>query len=504
MNATGGSLPEPVTATADLGSFINGRFVFGDGAQRLPVIDPATEQQVGTLLESDAAQVDAAVCSARAAFESGVWSRQSTDRRQACMLRVRDLIMVHADALAASECTNTGIPMTQLRKLHIPGAAHHFQYYAELASQLKGELHQQRSGYQIQVSREPVGIAALISPWNGPVNMSCGKIAAALAFGNSCVLKPSEYTPLAFVKLMEILREAGVPDGVVNMVNGRGSVTGAALASHPGIDLVSFTGGSASGPLVNVAAARNLKRTTMELGGKSANIILESADLERALDGALAGIFTTNGQQCLAGSRILVQRSIADAFIRRFVERTRAIRVGDPFDPRTELGPLAYRAHMEKVLAYASVAQEEGASLLHGGRRAPQMARGWFVEPTVVQAPSNQLRICQEEVFGPLATFLTFDTLDDAITIANQSDFGLVAYLWTNDLSDVTRATREIRAGTIWVNTTLVGDPRAPFGGVKQSGSGREGGTGSVEFYTELKSVVIPNGPAPIIRLGLG
>lgn len=504
MSGTDPQQAGPVVATADLAGFIDGKFATHGAPYRLPVIDPATEQQVGILLESDAEQVDVAVRSARTAFESGVWSRQSTDRRQACMLRVRDLIMRHADDLAASECTNTGIPLTQLRKLHMPGSAHHFQYYAELASQLKGELHQQRSGYQIQVSREPVGVAALISPWNGPINMSCAKIAAALAFGNCCVLKPSEYTPLAFVRLMEILREAGVPDGVVNMVNGRGAVTGAALASHPGVDLVSFTGGSTSGPLVNVAAARNLKRTTMELGGKSANIILESADLERALDGALAGIFMTNGQQCLAGSRILVQRSIAPEFMRRFVARTSAIRIGDPFNAKTELGPLAYRAHMEKVLAYADVAQGEGATLLHGGRRAPLLPRGWYVEPTVVHAPSNTLRICQEEVFGPLATFLEFDTLDEAIRIANASDFGLVAYLWTNNLADVTRATRDIRAGTIWVNTTLVGDPRAPFGGVKHSGSGREGGTGSVEFYTELKSVVIPNGPAPVSRFGLG
>jgi 5-carboxymethyl-2-hydroxymuconic-semialdehyde dehydrogenase/aminomuconate-semialdehyde/2-hydroxymuconate-6-semialdehyde dehydrogenase len=495
----------PTPAATDLTAFINGRFTAAGGEpHRHAVIDPATEQTVGELLESDAAQVDAAVRAARAAFDTGAWSRQSTDRRQACMLRVRDLILRNADALAASECTNTGIPYPQLRQLHIPGAAHHFQFYAELASQLKGELHQQRSGYQLQVSREPVGVAALISPWNGPVNMSCAKIAAALAFGNSCVLKPSEYTPLAFVRLMEIFREAGIPDGVVNMVNGRGAVTGAALASHPGIDLVSFTGGSVSGPLVNAAAARNLKRTTMELGGKSANIILESADLERALDGALAGIFTTNGQQCLAGSRILLQRSIAAAFIERFVERTRAIRIGNPFDPGTELGPMAYRAHMERVLAYAEVARAEGATLLHGGRRASQMPRGWYVEPTVVHARSNDLRICQEEVFGPLATFLEFDTLDEAIAIANASDFGLVAYLWTDALSAVTRATRALRAGTIWVNTTLVGDPRAPFGGIKQSGSGREGGIGSVEFYTELKSVVIPNGPAPVPRIGLG
>lgn len=493
----------PAAATGDLTAFINGKFAKPEASHPLAVIDPATEQQVGSLLESDAGQVDVAVRAARTAFESGVWSRQSTDRRQACMLRVRDLIMRNADALAASECTNTGIPFTQLRKLHVPGAAHHFQFYAELASQLKGELHQQRSGYQIQVSREPAGVAALISPWNGPVNMSCAKIAAALAFGNCCVLKPSEYTPLAFVRLMEILHEAGVPDGVVNMVNGRGAVTGAALASHPGVDLVSFTGGSASGPLVNVAAARNLKRTTMELGGKSANIIMQSADLEKALDGALAGIFTTNGQQCLAGSRILVQRSIAPTFMRRFVERTRALRIGDPFDASTELGPMAYRAHMEKVLAYAQIARGEGAAVLHGGGRPAQMSKGWYVEPTVVHATSNALRICQEEVFGPLATFIEFDTLDEAIAIANASDFGLVAYLWTNELSDMTRATREIRAGTIWVNTTLVGDPRAPFGGIKQSGNGREGGTGSVEFYTELKSVVIPNGPAPVSRMGL-
>ncbi len=411
MTVAAAGAARPTAAAADLLGFVDGRFVAADDARRLPVIDPATELQVGTLLESDAAQVDAAVRAARTAFDSGVWSRQSTDRRQACMLRVRDLIMRNADALAASECTNTGIPLTQLRKLHIPGAAHAFQFYAELASQLKGELHQQRSGYQIQVSREPVGVAALISPWNGPVNMS---------------------------------------------------------------------------------------------SGKSANIILESADLERALDGALAAIFTTNGQQCLAGSRILVQRSIAPAFMRRFVERARAIRIGDPFDPLTELGPMAYRAHMEKVLAYAEVARGEGAVVLHGGARPARMSKGWYVEPTVVHAPSNSLRICQEEVFGPLATFIEFDTLDEAITITNASDFGLVAYLWTNDLSAVTRASREIRAGTIWVNTTLVGDPRAPFGGVKQSGSGREGGTGSIEFYTELKSVVIPNGPAPIIRLGLG
>lgn len=488
---------------ATVSSFIQGRFIPPEASHQIAVINPATELPISLLHEANAAVVDRAVSSARASFESGVWSRISTDKRQSCLLRVRDLILEHADELAYLECCNTGIPLSQLRRLHITGAANHFQFYAELANQLKGELHQTRSNYQLLVSREPVGVAALISPWNGPVNMSCAKLAAALAFGNSCVLKPSEYTPLAFTRLMEIFCEAGLPDGVVNMVNGRGPVTGSALVEHPQVDLVSFTGGSSSGPLVNASAARGLKRTTMELGGKSASIVLESANLELALDGALAGNFMTNGQQCLAGSRILVQRSVAREFKEKFIARARAIRIGDPLDPKTELGPLAYEAHMQKVLSYVDIAREDGATLLTGGQRAAHMARGWYVEPTVVQASSNLARICQEEVFGPFAALLEFDTLSEAMELANQSQFGLVAYLWSNDMAAVMHATRELRAGTVWVNTTLVGDPRAPFGGLKQSGTGREGGVGSVEFYTELKSVVIPNGVAPIPRLGV-
>lgn len=487
-----------------ISSYVNGQFIEAANQHTLPVINPATEEQISLLYEADAHEVDLAVKAARASFDSGVWSRQSTDRRQATLLRVRDLMLKHAEELATLECLNTGIPYLQLKNLHVPGAAVGFQFHSEAASQLKGELHQQRSGYQLQVSREPAGVAALISPWNGPINLSCVKIAAALAYGNSCVLKPSEFTPLAFKKLMEIFKEAGLPDGVINMVNGRGAVTGAALVEHPDVDLVSFTGGGTSGKIVNSIAAQGMKRTTMELGGKSANIILDSADLEVALDGALGGIFTTNGQQCLAGSRILVQKSIAREFIDKFVARARAIRIGDPFDPATELGPLAYRAHMDKVLDYVNVARDEGAVLHCGGARAPGFEKGLYVEPIVVEASSNSMRICQEEVFGPFATFIEFDTLDDAIAIANDSEFGLVSYLWSNDLAAVTKAIREIRVGTIWVNTTLVGDPRAPFGGVKGSGTGREGGVGSVEFYTELKSVVIPTGgPARVTKLGV-
>ena len=489
---------------AEICSYVQGQFIQPADQQTLPVINPATEEQLSLLYEADAHEVDLAVKAARASFDSGVWSRQSTDRRQATLLRVRDLIFKHAEELATLECLNTGIPYLQLKKLHVPGAGVQFQFHSEAASQLKGELHQQRSGYQIQVSREPAGVAALISPWNGPINLSCTKIAAAIAYGNSCVLKPSEFTPLAFKKLMEIFKEAGIPDGVINMVNGRGAVTGAALVEHRDVDLVSFTGGGTSGKTVNSIAAQGMKRTTMELGGKSANIILESADLEVALDGALASIFMANGQQCLAGSRILVQKSIAREFINKFIERARAVQIGDPFDPATELGPLAYRAHMNKVLDFVKIATDEGAVLHCGGGRTAGLDKGLYIDPIVVEASSNDMRICQEEVFGPFATFLEFETLDEAIDIANDSEYGLVSYLWSNDLAAVTKAIREIRVGTIWVNTTLVGDPRAPFGGVKESGTGREGGIGSVEFYTELKSVVIPTGgSAPVAKIGV-
>jgi acyl-CoA reductase-like NAD-dependent aldehyde dehydrogenase len=328
------------------------------------------------------------------------------------------------------------------------------------------------------------------------------RVATCIAFGNTCVLKPSEYTPVSMLRMVELFHEAGLAPGVVNLVNGRGGVTGVALVAHPGIDMVGFTGGTHTGAAIMSAAGRNLKPCILELGGKSANIIHPSANLERALDGALGGIYANNGQQCLAGSRILVQRSIADEFIERFVERARKIRIGDPMDARTELGPLAFEDHMKRVLSFVDVARAEGAKLLTGGRRSPEFAKGWYVEPTAVLAPDNRTRVCQDEIFGPFATFVTYDTLDDAIAIANDSPFGLVSYVWADDLNVVMRASREIRAGTVWVNTTLVRELRAPFGGFKQSGVGRDGATSSVEFFTELKTTTIPIDPAPLPKFG--
>jgi acyl-CoA reductase-like NAD-dependent aldehyde dehydrogenase len=302
--------------------------------------------------------------------------------------------------------------------------------------------------------------------------------------------------------MVEIFHEAGLPPGVVNLVNGRGTVTGDALVNHPGIDMVGFTGGTTTGRAIAATAGRNLKPVALELGGKSANIIFDTADVERALDGALAGIFGNNGQQCLAGSRILVQRGIADAFIERFVARARKIRLGDPLLATTDIGPLAFRQHMERVLSFVDVAKADGATLLTGGKRSAAHERGWFIEPTAVMAPSNDARVCQEEIFGPFATFLTFDTLDEAISIANNSKFGLVNYVWSEDLNTVMRCSRDIRAGTVWVNTPMMRELRAPFGGYKESGIGRDGPQASLEFFTELKATIIPIDPVKMHRYG--
>ncbi len=482
-------------------SFIDGKPVRGDGPPRL-VIYPGDESQVSTLIEAGAAEVDAAVMAARRSFESGVWARRSVEQRQEVLRRIAELILNHAEELAQLEVLNAGLPIAHVRGMHMPRSAYNFRFFAEVIGQATDQVITQNPTYLTYVERDPVGVAALIAPWNAPTALATMKMAAALAFGNSLVLKPSEQTPLALYRIIELMHEAGLPDGVVNLVNGRGPVTGAALSAHPEVDVISFTGGGAAGAAIGEAAGRSFKPVTMELGGKSANIIFESADLDRALDGALVGIFSNNGQQCLAGSRILVQKSIAEEFMARFVERAQRIRVGDPMDPETVMGPLSSAAHRDKVLGYVDVATGEGGRLLTGGRRHPDFAKGFYVEPTAVLAPSNEARICQEEVFGPLASFLTFEAPEDAIRIANASSFGLVAYLWSKDVTTVLSGARALRAGTIWVNTPMMRELRAPFGGYKASGVWREGALECRDFYTEKKTVSIPVEDFPLPQWG--
>jgi acyl-CoA reductase-like NAD-dependent aldehyde dehydrogenase len=473
-------------------SLIDGESVKAkSGGEDFPVVNPTNEAQISQLREADADEVDAAVRSARRAFDSGPWPKMDVTERKDILYSIRDHLRKNAEELAYLECLNTGLPLQGVRG-HVQRMARNFEFFAEVASTMHGESYTQSKGYLTVVTREPKGVCAAIAPWNAPLALASMRVATVIPFGNTCVLKPSEYTPLSMRRMVEVFHEAGLPPGVVNLVNGRGAVTGNALVSHPDIDMIGFTGGTTTGRAIAATAGRNLKPIALELGGKSANIIFESANLERALDGALAGIFGNNGQQCLAGSRILVQRSIADRFIEQFVERARKIRLGDPMQASTEIGPLAFRQHMERVLSFVDVAKADGAKLLTGGKRAEQFAKGWFIEPTAVMAADNDARVCQEEIFGPFATFLTFDTLDEAIGIANASKFGLVNYVWSEDLTTVMRCSRDIRAGTVWVNTPMMRELRAPFGGYKESGIGRDGPTSSVDFCTELKATIIP------------
>ncbi|MGA1729979.1 MAG: aldehyde dehydrogenase [Steroidobacteraceae bacterium] len=482
-------------------SFIGGAWVGETRGHCLEVLNPATAQPVALLQEADPAEVHRAVINARQAFDAGPWPRMDINERKDILYRIRDRLRAHAGELADLEVLNAGIPHHHVQG-QVLRMTRNFEFFAEVASTLRGESYTQSAGFLTWVTREPRGVAALISPWNAPLALSSMRVASCIAFGNTCVLKPSEYTPLAVARMVELMHECGLPPGVVNLVNGRGSMTGEALVSEPGIDMVAFTGGTDTGRRVMASAAARLKPSLLELGGKSANIIHEDADLERALDGALLGIFSNNGLQCLAGSRILVQRRIAEDFIGRFAERTRRIRVGDPMSPDTEVGPLCFQSHLERVLGYVDLARQEGCELLAGGARDWSAGAGFYMQPTALLAPSNSLRACQEEIFGPVAILQVYDSLQEAIALANDSRFGLVCYLWSASLDAAMQVSRSVRAGTIWINTPMMRELRAPFGGYKDSGIGRDGPQSSAEFFTELKTTTVPLDPPPLRPLG--
>lgn len=489
---------------ADTTSYIDGDFVSPGAATTLPVVDPADERIVSLLHEADAAEVDRAVAAARNAFLHGPWPRMAPAARKEVFARIIDIVGRNLDELAWLETANTGQTLHYARQYQLPRILGSFRFYAEWLGQATELATQDGDATLRYVLREPLGVVALISPSNAPTALASTKIAAALAFGNTCVVKTSEQTPLALARLMSLLSEAGVPPGVVNLVNGRGHVTGDALVRHPDIRGISFTGGTATARHIAAVAGEGLKRVDLELGGKSANIVMPSADLERAVDAALLGIFTNNGQQCFAGSRIVLHRAIAGTFIDHFVARAERIRVGHPLDPSSDNGPLAFRASYERVASYVEIAHGEGCKLLTGGVRAAGFERGYYFRPTAVLAPSNGSRVCQEEIFGPFASLVVVDSLDEAIGVANHSRYGLVSYLWTGDLAEAMDATRRIQAGNVLVNTPMLSlDPRLPFGGYKESGVGREGALPSRHFYTEEKTVTIALTPPVLPKLGL-
>lgn len=482
-------------------AIIDAERITGTG-RPIEVVDPSTEATIAAMPEADDALVDRAVTSARAAFERGEWSRASVEQRQVVLRACADAIDAAADRIADVECANTGIPYAQVRSGQVVRAAGNFRFFADYIGQMAAELYEQDPNYLTYVRREPVGVAALISPWNSPLALGSMKVASAIAFGNSCVLKPAEQDPLGLTMLVEAIQGAGLPAGVVNLVNGFGASVGDRLVRHPDVDCVSFTGGTRTGKIIMSAAGANLKPSIMELGGKSANIIFDDADFDAALDGALIGIFSNNGQQCLAGSRVLVQRGIYQQFVEAFVERTRKVRVGDPRDPATEVGPLATRQHYEHVMSFVPAIGDSGARILAGGGRAPGFERGFYFQPTIVEVDSNAHRLCQEEIFGPFAAIMPFDSDEDAYRIANESRFGLVGYAWSRDIGRVMAAQERISAGTIWCNTPMFRDLRAPFGGFRESGVGAEGGRAAEAFYTRQKAVSIPRRPLNLRKLG--
>jgi 5-carboxymethyl-2-hydroxymuconic-semialdehyde dehydrogenase len=490
-------LPETVV------SLINGERTPPEAAaERLPIVDPATELTISMLVEDSPSEVDRAVAAARTALDSGPWGTMDLPARVNVLRQIQSTIERNAAELAYLDTLDTGVCFNEARLRKIPRIVENFEFAASLASMAAGETFQQNPRYLTYVTQHPVGVCAIIAPWNSPMGLATMQAAPCIAFGNTCVLKPSEHAPLSLYRLVELMHEAGLPPGVINLVNGRGAITGEALVRHPEVNAVKFIGGTETGKRIMASAAGTLKRVGLELGGKSANVIFDDADFEAALDGALLSIYSNNGQQCLAGSRILVQRAIANRFIEAFVARAERIRVGDPFAQDTELGPLAFEAHYRRVLGYAEIARAEGATVLTGGRRPESLDRGYFIAPTAVRVNDQNTRVCQEEIFGPFATFVVFDNVADAISLANESRFGLVAYVWSQDVDRIMRVSQAVRAGTVLANTPMVRELRAPFGGFKESGVGRDGARHTTEFYTEAKTTSVPIAKLQLRRLG--
>jgi acyl-CoA reductase-like NAD-dependent aldehyde dehydrogenase len=469
--------------------FIDGEFVDAASGETCPTLNPHDNSVIAEVAMAGKADVDAAVAAADQAF--GSWSRWAAADRGRLLLRLADLIEANAEELARLESLDTGHPLRDSRALDVPRTAACFRYFGGMADKLQGDVVPVEAGFLNYLLREPVGVVGQVVPWNFPLMFTSWKMAPALAAGNTIVMKPAEITPLTSLRVAELMAEAGLPKGVVNMVPGLGSVAGQAIAEHPGIAKVAFTGSTATGQRVVQASAGNLKKVQLELGGKGANIVFEDANLGPAINGSAWAIFHNQGQACIAGSRLLLHERIADEFLERFIELARSIRLGNPLDERTEMGPLTSAQHRDRVLAYVDVAEQQGGRILCGGKAPPaaELTQGCYVEPTVVKVRDYRDRVAQEEVFGPFVTVLTFKDDAEALRIANGTDYGLGSGLWTQNLGRAHRVARELRAGMVWINSYKRVNPGSPFGGVGRSGYGREMGFEAMREYTQVKSV---------------
>jgi len=470
--------------------FIDGEFVEAEGRARIPVLNPHDGSLLAEVSEAREADVDRAVAAARRAFPA--WARLAAADRGRLLLRLAEAIEAHGEELVHLETKDTGHPLRDTRGLDVPRTAATFRYFGGIADKLQGTVVPVEAGFLNYVLREPLGVVGQIVPWNFPLMFTSWKMGPALAAGNTVVLKPAELTPLSTLRVAALMQEVGFPKGVVNVLPGHGAVAGQHLAEHPGVDKIAFTGSTATGRKIVQASAGNLKRVQLELGGKGVNIVFDDADLPAAVNGSAFAIFHNQGQACIAGSRLVLHERIAQGFLERFLELARSIRVGDPLDPATEMGPLTSAGHRDRVLSYCAVARDEGGEVLTGGRppRHEELSNGYYVEPTVVRADPRS-RVSQEEVFGPFVTVTTFREDDEAIALANGTDYGLGGGLWTRDLRRAHRIAAAIRSGMVWVNTYKRVNPGSPFGGVGRSGYGREMGFEAMREYTEAHSVWI-------------
>ena len=475
--------------------FIGGEWVEPLSDAVVPVYDPATGEQVATVADAGAADVDRAVKAARNAFDSGPWRELLPSQREALIWKLSDLIDRHADELAELESVDNGKTKVMASIVDIPGSRDYFRYMAGWATKIEGSTIDVSIGgrpggaFQAYTRREPVGVVAQIIPWNFPLAMAAWKLGPALAAGCTCVLKPAEQTPLTALRLGELIQEAGFPPGVVNIVTGNGETAGAALVAHPGVDKIAFTGSTEVGKKINIAATDTLKRVSLELGGKSPVIVLPDADPQVAAAGASQAIFFNAGQVCAAGSRLYVHSKLFDRVVEQVGGAASAIRLGPGLDPGTEMGPLVSREQQQRVLDYIESGRAAGASIVAGGDR-PEHG-GYYVKPTVLANVKPDMKVVQEEIFGPVVVAQRFDDLDEIAALANDTQYGLSASIWSNDLTAVHRLVPKIKAGTVWVNCHGPVDANMPFGGFKQSGVGREHGRVGIEMYTEVKSVCI-------------
>ncbi len=462
--------------------------------KRFPTINPATTEPLAEIAEGDAPDVDLAVQAARQAFE-GPWGKMSAAERGKALWRLGDLILKHVDEIARLESLDAGKPIAETTRIDVPLTADVFHYYAGAATKLEGSTIPVSGPYFNYTLREPIGVVGLIVPWNFPLLIASRKVAPALAAGNTVVLKPAEESPLTALRLGELALEAGLPPGVINVVPGFGPTAGAALVAHPGVAGIAFTGETSTGQLIMQNGARTLKKVSLELGGKSANIVLDDADLEAASRAAMMAIFYNKGEVCTAGSRLLVAKGAREPLLEKVIERAAKLVQGDTLDPKTRLGPQISQAQVERIERYVAAGKKEGARLVLGGERAKVGdGRGYFWKPTIFDGVRNDMTIAREEIFGPVLSVIEVESFDDAIARANESMYGLAAAIWTSDVKKAHRAARALQAGTVWINTYNLYDAASPYGGTKASGFGRETGMAGLDFYTQTKSVWVDLG----------